>query len=44
MNKACSPGPSIEADAAAALVAPLTELVVRAGAAIMDVNRAAMRI
>ncbi|OIQ67252.1 3'(2'),5'-bisphosphate nucleotidase CysQ [mine drainage metagenome] len=44
MNKACSPGPSIEADAAAALMVPLTELVIRAGAAIMDVNRAAMRI
>ena len=44
MNKACSPGPSIEADAAAALMAPLTELVVRAGAAIMAVDRAAMRI
>jgi 3'(2'), 5'-bisphosphate nucleotidase len=44
MSKACSPGPSIEADAAAAFMAPLTELVVRAGAAIMAVDRAAMRI
>lgn len=45
MTKACSPpGPSIDRDAAAALMEPLTELVVRAGAAILAVNRAAMRI
>jgi 3'(2'), 5'-bisphosphate nucleotidase len=44
MTKACSPGPVIEADAAAALMEPLTELVARAGAAILAVNRATMRI
>ena len=44
MNEACSPGPVIERDIAAALMEPLTELVVRAGAAILAVNRAAMRI
>ncbi|MGO8911279.1 MAG: 3'(2'),5'-bisphosphate nucleotidase CysQ [Bradyrhizobium sp.] len=44
MTKACSPGPSIDCDAAAALMEPLTELVVRAGAAILAVNRAGMRI
>ncbi len=44
MTKACSPGPQINRDAAAALMEPLTELVVRAGAAILAVNRAAMRI
>ncbi|HWX06296.1 MAG TPA: 3'(2'),5'-bisphosphate nucleotidase CysQ [Bradyrhizobium sp.] len=42
MNKA--PVPVIEGDAAAALMQPLTDLVIRAGAAIMAVNRAAMRI
>jgi 3'(2'), 5'-bisphosphate nucleotidase len=44
MNEAPSSGPAIGSDAAAALMAPLTELVVRAGAAILAVNRAAMRI
>jgi 3'(2'), 5'-bisphosphate nucleotidase len=42
MNKA--PGAVIDGDAAAALMQPLTDLVIRAGAAIMAVNRAAMRI
>jgi 3'(2'), 5'-bisphosphate nucleotidase len=44
MSEACLPGPVIERDAAAALMEPLTELVARAGAAILAVNRAAMRI
>src|ERR1700692_4812366 len=44
MNEACSPGPVIDRDAAAALMEPLTDLVIRAGAAILAVNRAAMRI
>jgi 3'(2'), 5'-bisphosphate nucleotidase len=44
MNEARSPGPVIDRDTAAALMEPLTELVVRAGAAILAVNRAAMRI
>jgi 3'(2'), 5'-bisphosphate nucleotidase len=34
----------IDRDAAAALMTPLTDLVVRAGAAILAVNRAAMKI
>ena len=44
MTKACSPGPVIDGDTAAALMEPLTELVARAGAAILAVDRAAMRI
>ncbi len=44
MNEARSPAPVIDSDAAAALMAPLTALVIRAGAAILAVNRAAMRI
>jgi 3'(2'), 5'-bisphosphate nucleotidase len=44
MNKATSPAPVIEDEAAAALMEPLTGLVIRAGAAILAVNRAAMRI
>jgi 3'(2'), 5'-bisphosphate nucleotidase len=44
MNEARSFGPAIGSDAAAALVAPLTELVVRAGNAILAVNRTAMRV
>jgi 3'(2'), 5'-bisphosphate nucleotidase len=44
MNKARSSGPSIDRDAAAALMEALTDLVVRAGTAILAVNRAAMRI
>jgi 3'(2'), 5'-bisphosphate nucleotidase len=44
MNKAPWSGPTIDRDAAAALMEPLTELVVRAGAAILGVNRLAMKI
>jgi 3'(2'), 5'-bisphosphate nucleotidase len=44
MNKAHSSGPVIDRDAAAALIEPLTDLVVRAGAAILAVNRGAMRV
>ncbi len=43
MTKAGSPPPLIDRDAAAKLMEPLTELVVRAGAAILAVNRDAMR-
>ena len=44
MNKAGSLGRAIDRDAAAALIEPLTGLVVRAGAAILAVNRRAMKI
>jgi 3'(2'), 5'-bisphosphate nucleotidase len=44
MNEAPSSGPVIDRDAAAALIEPLTDLVVRAGAAILAVNRLAMRV
>jgi 3'(2'), 5'-bisphosphate nucleotidase len=44
MNEARSSGPVIDRDAAAALMEPLTDLVVRAGAAILAVNRLAMEI
>jgi 3'(2'), 5'-bisphosphate nucleotidase len=44
MNEARSSGPVIDRDAAAALIEPLTDLVVRAGAAILAVNRGAMRV
>jgi 3'(2'), 5'-bisphosphate nucleotidase len=44
MNEARSSGAPIDRDAAAALMEPLTDLVVRAGAAILAVNRTAMRI
>jgi 3'(2'), 5'-bisphosphate nucleotidase len=44
MNEARPPAPGIDSDAAAALMQPLTDLVIRAGAAILAVNRAAMRI
>jgi 3'(2'), 5'-bisphosphate nucleotidase len=44
MNEARSLGQLIGRDAAAALIGPLTDLVIRAGAAIMAVNRGAMRI
>jgi 3'(2'), 5'-bisphosphate nucleotidase len=44
MNKATSRAIVIEGEAAAALMEPLTDLVIRAGAAILAVNRAAMRI
>jgi len=44
MNKAGWSGRNIDRDAAAALMEPLTDLVVRAGAAIMAVNRRAMTV
>jgi 3'(2'), 5'-bisphosphate nucleotidase len=44
MNEARSPAPAIDCDAAFALMQPLTDLVVRAGAAILAVNRGAMRV
>jgi 3'(2'), 5'-bisphosphate nucleotidase len=44
MNEARTSGPSIDRDAAAALIEPLTDLVVRAGAAILAVNRGAMQV
>ena len=44
MNQAPLPAPAIEGDAAFALMQPLTDLVVRAGAAILAVNRGAMRV
>src|SRR5213080_2878796 len=44
MDEAHSSGPVIDGDAAAALIEPLTELVVRAGAAILAVNRLAMKV
>src|ERR1700730_14628013 len=44
MNEAASTGPAIDRDAAAALLEPLTDLVIAAGAAILAVNRGAMRI
>jgi 3'(2'), 5'-bisphosphate nucleotidase len=44
MNKAPLSGPAIDRAAAAALMEPLTDLVVRAGAAILAVNRVAMQI
>ncbi len=44
MNEARSSGSSIDRDAAAALMERLTDLVARAGDAILAVNRAAMRI
>jgi 3'(2'), 5'-bisphosphate nucleotidase len=44
MNAALSSGSVIDAAAAAALMEPLTDLVVRAGAAILAVNRVAMQI
>src|SRR5882724_7125367 len=42
MNKAIPP--VIDHEAAASLIEPLTELVIRAGAAIMAVNRSAMKV
>jgi len=42
MNKAIPP--LIDREAAASLIEPLTDLVVRAGAAILAVNRAAMKV
>src|SRR6267154_76255 len=44
MNEARLPGPAIDVAAAAALMEPLTDLVIRAGAAIQAVDRLAMRI
>jgi len=44
MNEARSSGPAIDRETAAALMEPLTGLVMRAGAAILGVNRAAMKI
>jgi 3'(2'), 5'-bisphosphate nucleotidase len=44
MNEARLPAPVIQSEAAAALMEPLTALVIRAGAAILAVNRSAMRI
>lgn len=44
MNKARSSGPPIDRDSATALMEPLTDLVVLAGAAILAVNRGDMRI
>jgi 3'(2'), 5'-bisphosphate nucleotidase len=44
MNEARSRGPVIDSDTAAALMEPLTDLVIQAGAAILAVNRRDMRI
>ncbi len=44
MNEARSSRPAIDCDAAAALMDPLTDLVIRAGAAIVAINRVAMKI
>src|ERR1700691_3562819 len=44
MNEAQSSGSGIGRDAAAALMEPLTDLVIEAGAAILAVNRHAMKI
>src|SRR5476649_2305610 len=44
MNEARSSGPSIDRARAAALMEPLTDLVMRAGVAILAVNRHAMKI
>jgi 3'(2'), 5'-bisphosphate nucleotidase len=44
MNKAGTSGPVIDGDTASALMAPLTELVIRAGAAICAVDRLGMRV
>src|SRR3984957_12972916 len=43
-NEAASPAPAIDGDAAFALMQPLTDLVIRAGAAVLAVNRRAMRV
>jgi 3'(2'), 5'-bisphosphate nucleotidase len=42
MNETCSP--PIDCDAAAALIEPLTELVIQAGNAILAVNRSLMKV
>src|SRR6476659_8005768 len=44
MDEARSSGQVIDRDAAAALIGPLTDLVVCAGAAILAVNRTAMKV
>jgi 3'(2'), 5'-bisphosphate nucleotidase len=44
MNKVSRLGPIMTADAAAAMIEPLTELVLLAGEAILAVNRAAMTV
>src|SRR5216683_2603518 len=44
MNEAHSSRPAIDCDAAAALMDPLTDLLIRAGAAIVAINRVAMQI
>ena len=44
MNEAAATAPVIDCDRAAALMEPLTDLVIRAGAAILAVNRRAMKI
>jgi 3'(2'), 5'-bisphosphate nucleotidase len=44
MNEAGSSGPPIDRARAAGLMAPLTDLVVRAGAAILAVNRGNMKV
>jgi 3'(2'), 5'-bisphosphate nucleotidase len=44
MNETCSPARVIDGEAAAALMPALTDLVVRAGAAILAVNRRSMKI
>src|SRR5256885_16150191 len=42
MNEA--PPPALDRDGAAALIEPLTDILIRAGAAILAVNRSAMKI
>jgi 3'(2'), 5'-bisphosphate nucleotidase len=44
MNKAAPTAPVIDRDAAAALIGPLTDLVIQAGCAILAINRGAMRV
>src|SRR5258707_2212817 len=44
MNEAASTAPVIECERAAALMEPLTDLVIQAGAAFLAVNRSAMKI
>src|SRR5450631_2027328 len=44
MNEARSSGPPIDRESAAALMEPLTDLVLQAGAAIVAVNRSHMRV
>jgi len=44
MNEARSSGPVMTGEAAAALMEPLTDLVIRAGAAILEVNRRTMKV